>query len=659
MAAAAAVRVAVKRGSIGLCLVDVGLLRHLRISEIGLGLSVQCLVPQQGSACALFGFQRGLFRLQLFDEVRHIGLVGFPEQRHGYGEQNHECPSLRARTTDGALAERCLKQMFETELKFQVPAARWAALAKAVATQTAAKLRLQALYVETPGHDLAAAGLALRLRKEGRVWVQTLKGRGDGLLQRLEHEVRLPAQRGLPQVDPALHDGTPAGAALRKVLAAAKHGELKVLYRTDIQRITRRVRHGGAVVEVALDHGAIHADGKPPLAVAEIEFELLSGPPQALALLAARWAARFDLWWDVRTKSERGFRLALGLRQVPATRARAQTLPVLAGDEPTLAPLLAAMLDAALAHALPNLAELAGVVDVAPAPAPEQAGSSAKAGKEAKTEAKSEKEAQPEWQAPAAVARTSVATEHLHQLRVALRRLRTALSLFGPWATDPTAAAALECRWRTVFTRLGAARDADVLAATWLPRLQVAGAPPLNFTGEAADMDVGPILRDAAVTVLLMDTLAFSLGQAQAAAAASAQQHEATATATAARAVLRRAWRHAWADAQQFGTAPLVQQHRARKRLKKLRYALEFTAPLLPARPLRQWLRALKRAAAALGEHNDLQTARNHFAACVQQQPQAWFAVGWLAAQDATTRSQAQLALTTLKHAPRPWKKRA
>ncbi len=515
--------------------------------------------------------------------------------------------------------------MFETELKFQVPAERWAALHKAVATATAVTTRLQAIYVETAGHDLAAAGLALRLRKEGRVWVQTLKGRGDGLMQRLEHEVRLPGQRGLPQVDPARHDGSPAGAALRRALAAARdagHSDtLQMLYRTDIQRLHRRLRHGGALVEIALDQGALYAgaEGQPGLSlpVAEIEFELISGPPEALAALAARWATRFGLWWDVRTKSERGFRLALGLARVPATRAQPQVLPAAGG----LAQSLAAMLQAALAQALPNLAEIAGAAAEAPA-----------------------------------------APEHLHQLRVALRRLRTALAVFGVWATDPAAAAALESRWREVFTALGAARDADVLATTWLPRLQAAGAPGLVAGAALASAaDVGAMVRDPAVTVLLLDTLAFGLGLAKAeadGAAAATNPAPPPDRAAAARALLRRAWRRAWADARQFADAPVEQQHRARKRLKRLRYALEFVAPWLSAQSLRRWQRALGRALEALGEHNDLQSARAQFARQAETDPQAWFAVGWLAAQDAPSRLRAQRALARLKRRKRPWLKR-
>lgn len=550
--------------------------------------------------------------------------------------------------------------MFETELKFQVPARQWAGLRKAVATASAVQTRLQALYVETPGHDLAAAGLALRLRKEGRVWVQTLKGRGDGLMQRLEHEVRLPAQAGLPALDPARHDGSPAGALLREVLAAARAAgrsdELQVLYRTDIRRTHRRLRHGGAVVELALDQGQIVADASPAgasgvatparrLAVAEIEFELISGPPQALAALAARWAQRHGLWWDVRTKSERGFRLALGRERVPAVRAVPQQLPALAATPRgagaasadvwarARAQSLAAMLNNTLAQALPNLAEIAGA-------------------------------SSPEGAAP----------EHLHQFRVAVRRLRSALRLFAAWAPVPAEALALETRWREVFTALGAARDADVLATVWQPRLRAAGAPPLALLAPPAAPSAAPgeLLRTPAVSVLLLDTLALALQLASEPVAkgppaqpagndppspARAAATAATAdTAAAARAVLRRAWKAAWADARHFARVPVERQHRARKRLKRLRYALEFTAPWLPARALKRWHRRLAGALEALGEHNDLHAARAHYAALVELQPQAWFALGWLAAQEAAICQRAQAALDKLEATPLPWK---
>ncbi|HRH86792.1 MAG TPA: CYTH domain-containing protein, partial [Rubrivivax sp.] len=79
--------------------------------------------------------------------------------------------------------------MTEVELKFQVPPDRAVALQRAVATASAVRVGLRARYFDTADRRLAAAGLALRVRKEGRRWVQTLKGAGAGIWQRLEHEV--------------------------------------------------------------------------------------------------------------------------------------------------------------------------------------------------------------------------------------------------------------------------------------------------------------------------------------------------------------------------------------------------------------------------------------------------------------------------------------
>ena len=104
--------------------------------------------------------------------------------------------------------------MTEIELKLQVPAAALAAVEHAVATPAAVRTRLQAVYFDTPDRRLAAAGIALRLRKEGRRWVQTLKAGPAHGMARGEHNVPLvvPAGRVPQEADPARHAGTPPHA---------------------------------------------------------------------------------------------------------------------------------------------------------------------------------------------------------------------------------------------------------------------------------------------------------------------------------------------------------------------------------------------------------------------------------------------------------------
>ncbi len=271
--------------------------------------------------------------------------------------------------------------MTEIELKFQVPVERRAALAKAVATATARRVSLRARYFDTADRRLGGAGLALRVRKEGRRWVQTLKGAGDGIWQRLEHEVPLHVTPGvMPPADPALHDGTPAGDALRQALG---DGELLAIYGTEVTRTQRLLRVPGCVVELAFDQGALTA-GERRWPLCELEFELKSGEAGALVAVAARWVQRFGLTLDTRTKAERGDRLARGVRLGAPVKAQPLALPADVDCDAALRRVVGNCLQ----QVLGNASDLAHETDTEP--------------------------------------------EHLHQLRVGLRRLRTALRELGP-----------------------------------------------------------------------------------------------------------------------------------------------------------------------------------------------------------------------------------
>ncbi len=554
----------------------------------------------------------------------------------------------------------------EVELKFQVPTDRREALQRAVGTRSAQRTRLQAIYTDTADDRLAAAGLALRLRKEGRLWVQTLKGRGDGLMQRLEHEVPLPAQRGEPPLDPARHAGTPVGEQLQRVLKAsgANNGQasLAPLYRTDIQRVHRVLSHDGARIELALDEGWIIADTQR-LPVFEIEFELKSGPPAALLALAMRWVERFDLLWDVRTKSERGFRLARGLQQVPAVRAPAVVWPQAPhgvgkggskrrlreradlGKAPTPAQAWSTLLMSALTQVLPNAAEMAG----------------------AKRSVSSDAVGSAD---PAHAA-------HLHQLRVGLRRLRTVLNLCAAWGPDEAAALALQLAWREPFTQLGAARDSDVLGGGLWPEIEAAGGPPgppprLNTDTAGAVVaapDPAEILRQPGFSLLLLQSLALSLPAdplRSAGADASQPGTKAETLPAAAARLLARTWRQVRRDADGFAGLALEKQHRTRRRLKRLRYLLEGLLALpgelgWPRAALRRWHRRLCRALDALGRYNDLCMADAALTAATSHassaDPGAWFARGWLAVQRPLAMAAAAQRLQRLVHTSTPWSK--
>src|SRR6185369_9677886 len=76
------------------CLIDVRLLRHVRLGVLGLGGAVDPAVPPNRATAALLVLERRPLRLQLVDEVGDVGGVLLPEERHGRRERRGEPPSL-------------------------------------------------------------------------------------------------------------------------------------------------------------------------------------------------------------------------------------------------------------------------------------------------------------------------------------------------------------------------------------------------------------------------------------------------------------------------------------------------------------------------------------------------------------------------------------
>jgi triphosphatase len=486
--------------------------------------------------------------------------------------------------------------MPEIEVKFQVPADRLRALQRAVeASRSVQRIGLKALYFDTPQCDLAAAGMTLRLRREGRVWVQAIKAAGASPIARLEHEVALGVSRTPPPIDLSLHAGTPEGEALMQCLGG-RAGDLVLRFETAVQRIRRELRAGGARVELALDLGVIRA-GAATLPIAEIEFELLSGPVDGLLALAARWAERHHLWIDTRSKAERGHLLVAGLLASPATLARR---PAIAADAAPDAA-LRSMVGHALMQILPNAAALAAGV---------------------------------------------AGPEHVHQARVGLRRLVCALRDFGAWSGDVEAA--MRDSARQVFGQLAGRRDRDAIAAWLWPRLREAGAPVWAFDAGAAPADPGPLMRLPATTLWLLALMRFAHGLPAPAAAADTPT-----LVDRARAPLRRLHRRVHRAGQAFERQDSASLHRARKQLKRLRYGAEFLAALWPRRAFAAYLRRLRAAQEALGALQDAEVAEALYRAQTEHEAGAWFAVGWLAASRDALRERARLALEQLGPVPK------
>lgn len=271
---------------------------------------------------------------------------------------------------------------------------------------------LRTLYFDTPDFRLAGKGVALRVRKIGRRWVQTLKTegeRGGGLSKRLELESAV----AKPAPDFSRLPAEIVDALVREKWRA----NLAPVYETRFLRTAWNLRApDGSRVEVALDVGEILA-GEQSEALCEVELELKSGNVDALHGLARSFAERILLIPFDASKAERGSRLAAGRTYQPATAA----LPPLHAGMPVCAA-FAGIVRACLAQFQANLPGLLMEED----------------------------------------------PEFLHQARVAMRRLRSAIGLFKKRCPPPAGETA---RLADLGRALGEARDWDVFVLETLPGL--------------------------------------------------------------------------------------------------------------------------------------------------------------------------------------------
>lgn len=208
------------------------------------------------------------------------------------------------------------------------------------------------IYYDTPQFALHQRRVALRLRRQGRQWLQTVKAEGDtagGLSVRPEWEYPYDGRRFdfAPIDDPALRAWLEGDDILPK---------LQPVFETRFRREVRRIAADpGSEVEIAFDRGTIEAGGrKAPLC--ELELERLGGPVAALFDLARQIAQTVALRPEPLSKAERGYRLA--------DIGDARPLPPFAPMDPTHSPVAA--LRSAVSNALEQFGDPMPVLDQTP-----------------------------------------------------------------------------------------------------------------------------------------------------------------------------------------------------------------------------------------------------------------------------------------------------
>lgn len=400
------------------------------------------------------------------------------------------------------------------------------------------------LYYDTPETKLKKHGLTLRVRSAGGRFIQTVKPITDsvGLIAREEIECEVRSLK--PNL--AVLSGHP----IRALLSNGEAKRLKPLIRYDVNRTSCRTERRGGSMQLDLDHGSVTAGGRRE-EFAELEFELIDGEPASLIMAARHLSDHVPVRLAVLTKAERGFMLLAGSL---GRLAKPGSVHVAAGM--SVAEAFEIIVHSSVRHYRLN--------------------------------------------EPLVIAERR--SEALHQGRVAMRRLRSAITLFRP-AVEDVEYQHIRNQLRWFTAQLGDARNLDVYLERDLDDDE--RAKIIRKRQRAYD-EVVDAMNSHKFRRLLIDIVGWVALGAWRNGKLAARPVESFATNR-----LDKLWESVVRDAD-IARMDEDRRHRVRIQGKKLRYALEFLQGLYPhARASeKRFANAVEELQDSLGKLNDMATAR-------------------------------------------------
>jgi triphosphatase len=438
---------------------------------------------------------------------------------------------------------------------------------------------LRSVYFDTAACDLARSGLCLRVRNTGQGFIQTVKQRdGAGGFIRGEWEVKVPDE----SIDIDALAKTPAGNVLEGKLHV-----LKPIFSTTVDRLARSCGIQGSLIEVSFDSGEILADGRRE-PIHELELELKEGDVAALSALGRTLVADMSIGLSFESKSDWGYRVS----------GQTEFEPRLSID-PICPP------DAAAGETFQRIAR----------------GCLAQAA------------------ANAELLRAVQRPEVVHQLRVGMRRLGTAVAAFRPILLDDAFVAVnRERKWLTA--ELDMARDLDVFIGGAF-RLAAETTGDKDFTGlrrqllkaqAASYKQAVAAVRSKRYAIMLFEIAAWietgSWGHLESDGPPSLRDMPVK---TFAAEALDRLYKRVRKRGRKFARLDPGERHKLRVRAKELRYAAQFFATVFDGRRKKRarFLAALERMQDHLGALNDIAVARDRILIeAALEQPQLAFAAG-------------------------------
>ncbi len=426
--------------------------------------------------------------------------------------------------------------------------------------------KLTSIYFDDTPQSLRNAGVSLRLRKSTDGWVQTLKWNKiscSGLFDAREFETAVPNKK----LDVALLMNRAVPAEISKLLSGRR---LTPIFKTQISRTTRLVRSaGGHDIEVAFDSGQV-SNGELTELFEELELELKSGDVSGLFKFARQLIGKEFVLLSRYSKAERGYALISGDKFVRSA-GKTQKSKFLPRESIDLTgSVIQKTFSVCAEQIIHNLA----------------------------------------------LVLTSADPEGPHQLRIGLRRLRSAIQSVEPvFESDGRAKEfkRIAREARKLGRLVGALRDADVLES------DIAGAA--IECASSASIEIGANQLSKALAQHRVDTrksvvhqlssnqtTRFLLDLLERIALLSQIENSAHPSKTIedrANEALQKSWNKVSKRGRRLSKLSIKERHNMRKDLKTLRYQAEFFAGLYPESRVKPFLKALKRLQNVFGYLND------------------------------------------------------
>jgi inorganic triphosphatase YgiF len=466
-----------------------------------------------------------------------------------------------------------MAQEGEWELKFELDGTQDVADASAPwlpgGIREATPRMLQTIYYDTPKTKLRKRHTLLRVRKSGDEFVQSVKQHPAGNFARGEWEEIIDG----PQPRPSAARGTPIE---RFMATRRQRDKLRPLFQVDVERRSCDVVAGDSVIEASLDQGHVEADGSR-LPIRELEFELKRGDPSHLFDAAREAVGNGPLRLSFVSKGERGYRLRDNslTQPIPSSAVRFDR-------RATAKEALQAICRTGLHDLTSNVATIEG----------------------------------------------EHAVEGVHKTRIAVRRLRAAMTLFKKIIADEESNRLRgEMKWLSDL--LGETRDLDVLQMeSALPQARdlSGGRALVEIVAKkrhAAHAKLLAAVRSQRFYIFLIDLVRWIEDGAWL--KADSKQGDGPVARFAKTAIARRRKRLLKKADHLSKLAPDT-RHKVRIAGKKLRYMTEFLQPLARSkdqrREHRRFVKQLEKMQTSLGTLHDAE-ARGDFFRSISEAPPA------------------------------------